>query len=410
MTIDDQAGGSGADSGGLPDGPVPGDDLGPAAVAARTEQTEAAGRRPCVHCGRPIPLRARSDARYCSPGHRTDHYKARERRASQDAAAAGTLRAEIDALAPLVTALAQHTGALQARLADEVANALAREATATAAAEQARRDTEAAEERAKLAAGRAAQARQDADRAALDRDARVAEAEERLRHQRALADAAREQSGRDQQARATAEQNEAAARHLLKIAEQNAAAAHDQLTTAHQQLRDAHAEIDRLHQDLARLTRERDTARADLADQRDRTIAAAERAAHADAAREQTEHELAQVRGRLAEAETERQTALTQAAAATARADALETRVDRAEERADAAARRAEQDARRADEATTRADRAVARADQAAEVIEELRAALAAPRTQAGEQPAARRPTAADAAGPVATADEEKGR
>src|SRR5690349_19378606 len=57
----------------LLDGPVDGDDLSAAAVAERTARTEAAGRRPCEHCGRPIPRGARRDARFCSTKHRNDN-------------------------------------------------------------------------------------------------------------------------------------------------------------------------------------------------------------------------------------------------------------------------------------------------------------------------------------------------
>ncbi|MFD0533150.1 hypothetical protein ACFQY7_04540 [Actinomadura luteofluorescens] len=82
---------------------MPDDDLSTDAVAER---------RPCKHCGRPIPRGVCRDAEYCSPAHRTARHKARSKAETAGLARTRTLRGETAQLGRILAAFEKRTGVL----------------------------------------------------------------------------------------------------------------------------------------------------------------------------------------------------------------------------------------------------------------------------------------------------------
>ncbi|MFD0904503.1 hypothetical protein ACFQ11_29255, partial [Actinomadura sediminis] len=341
--------GVGARAADLADGPVPGDDLSADAVAARAEETRAAGRRPCGYCGRPIARGARRDARFCSTEHRNAHNRRLRRRDAESDAPLRTLREERALLEPLVAALSERSGSLTRLLDGAVADALADAENARAEAREAHRAADEADVRARLADERAEQALNEARAAAADRDEKVRQADRRAREARRDAEHAWEEAGRAAQARQTAEEQAAAEQHLRQVAEQAAAEARHVHEDTAARLREAQAELRRLADALTAVTSERDRARADLENERRHHADASRRADRAQDDLAEARRDLDEVRERLAEADRARQAAAADAAEARGRAVELQARAERADAPVDRAADRAERTAARAD-------------------------------------------------------------
>ncbi|MGW2307849.1 hypothetical protein [Actinomadura luteofluorescens] len=157
---------------------MPDDDLSADAVAER---------RPCKHCGRPIPRGVRSDAEYCSPAHHTARHKARSKAETAGLAPTRTLRGETAQLGRTLAAFEKRTGVLTELLNGAVTEAAEDAEQARREAQTARRATDEAETRADAADAAAKEARTERDEkvAAAHRDAREQVAGARANAERA---------------------------------------------------------------------------------------------------------------------------------------------------------------------------------------------------------------------------------